>query len=60
MQNPSQKELRLTAKNRNIWGYKSMPKYKLLRIINNNEGDRKNLLKSKNFFISQQKLTFLN
>ena len=45
MQNISQKELRLIAKGRSICGYKSMPIYKLLRIINNNEGDRKNLLK---------------
>ena len=41
MQNRSRKELRLIAKNRNICGYKSMPKDKLLRIINNNERDRK-------------------
>ena len=46
MQNLSQKELRLIAKNRNISGYKSIPKDKLLRIINN-EGDRKSLFKSK-------------
>ena len=37
MQNLSQKELRLIAKNRNICGYKSILKDKLLRIINNNE-----------------------
>ena len=37
MQNLSQKELRLIANNRNISGYKSMSKDKLLRIINNNE-----------------------
>ena len=30
------KQLRSIAKNRNIYGYKSMPKGKLLRIINNN------------------------
>ena len=47
MQNRSRKELRLKAKNRNICGYKSMPKDKLLRIINNNERDRKSLFKSK-------------
>ena len=47
MQNLSQNELRLIAKTRNICGYKSMPKDKLLRIINNNVGDRKSLLKSK-------------
>ena len=33
MQNLSRKELRLIAKNRNICGYKSMPKDKLSRII---------------------------
>ena len=47
MQNLSQKELRLTAKNRNICGYKRMPKDKFLRIINNNDGDRKVILKLK-------------
>ena len=47
MQNLSQKELRLIAKNRNISGYKSMPKDKLLRIITNNEIDKKILFKSK-------------
>ena len=36
MKNLSLKELRGTAKSRNIDGYKSMPKNKLLRIINNN------------------------
>ena len=36
MQNLSLKELRLIAKNRNINGCQSMPKNKLLRIINNN------------------------
>ena len=35
------KELRLIAKNRNIKGYESMCKDKLLRIINNKKGDRK-------------------
>ena len=40
MQNLSRKELRLIAKNRNICGYKSKPKDKLLRTINNNERDR--------------------
>ena len=55
MENLSLKELRYIAKNRNINGYKSMPKDKLLRIIvknnnndnNNNKGDRKSLFKSK-------------
>ena len=47
MQNLSRKELGLIAKKRNICGYKSMPKDKLLRIFNNNGGDRKSLLKSK-------------
>ena len=47
MQNVSQKELRLIAKNRNISGYKSMHKDKLLRMINNNEGDRMSLFKLK-------------
>ena len=61
MQNLSRKELRLIAKNRNICGYKSMPKEKLLRIINNNERDKKSLFKSKKkkpkkVFISQQKI----
>ena len=42
------KELRLIAKNRSISGYKSMPKDKLLRTINNNNTeDKKSLLKSK-------------
>ena len=57
MRNLSQKELRLKAKNRNIYGDKSMPKDKLLRMINNNERDRKSLFESKKeepkkFFIS--------
>ena len=47
MQNLSLKELILIAKNRDINGYESMPKDKLLRIINNNKRDRKSLLKSK-------------
>ena len=47
MQNLSRKELRLIAKNRNICGYKSIPKDKLLRIINNNERDRESLFKLK-------------
>ena len=46
MLNLSLKELRLIARNRNISCYKSMPRYKLLRIINN-KGDRKSLLKCK-------------
>ena len=58
MQNLSQKELRLIAKNRNICGYKSMLKDKLLRIINNNERDRVFLNQQKKkpikVFISQQ------
>ena len=53
MENLSLKESRLIAKNRNISSYKSMPKDKLLGIINNNnnnnnnnnKGDRKSLLK---------------
>ena len=44
---PSLKEWRLIAKNININGYKSMPKDKLLGIIDNNRGDRKSLLKKK-------------
>ena len=51
MLNLSLKELRLIAKNRNINGYKSMAKDKLLRILNsnsnNNKRDRKSLFKSK-------------
>ena len=58
MQNLSQKELRLIAKNRNICGYKSILKDKLLRIINNNERDRVFLNQQKKkpikVFISQQ------
>ena len=55
MENLSLKELRLIAKNRNISGYKGMPKDELLGIIdnnnnnnnnNNNKGDRKSLFKS--------------
>ena len=66
MLNLSLKELRLIAKNRNINGYESMPKDKLLTITNNNnKGDRKSLLKSKKeetkkIFISQQEVVFLN
>ena len=68
MLNLSLKELRLIAKNRNINGYESMPKDKLLAITNNNnnnKGDRKSLLKSKKeetkkIFISQQEVVFLN
>ena len=61
--NLSLKEFRI-AKNRNICGYKG--KDKLLRIINNNKGDRKSLLKSKKKkkpkkdLISQQEIVFLN
>ena len=43
----SLKNLRLIAKNRNINGYESMPKGKLLRIINNKKGDKKSLFESK-------------
>ena len=48
MENLSLKELRLIAKNRNTSGYESMPKDRLLGIINdnninNNMGDRKSL-----------------
>ena len=39
MLNLSLKELRLIAKNRNINGYKRMPKDKLLRIIINNNNN---------------------
>ena len=41
------KEFILVAKNRNINGYKSMPKDKLLRIINDIKRDRRSLFKSK-------------
>ena len=48
MQNLSRKELRLIAKNRYICGYKSIPKDKLLRIINNNnKRDKNSFFKSK-------------
>ena len=51
MENLSLKEFRLIAKNRNVCGYKSMPKDKLLGIIinnnKNNKGDRKSIFKSK-------------
>ena len=62
MLNLSQKELILIVKNRNTCGYKSMPKDKLLRIIYNNEGDRKSLLKSKieDTKKGQQEIVFLN
>ena len=65
MQNLSQKKLRSIAKNRNIGGYKSMPKDKLLRIINNNEGDRKCFFKSKKeetkkVYISKEEIVLLN
>ena len=42
------KAIATNSKKRNISGYKSISKDKLLRIINNNHGDRKSLLKSKN------------
>ena len=61
MENLSQKEMRYMAKNRNISGYKGMPKDKLLRMINNtssnnnssnnNKRDRNSLFKSKKVFI---------
>ena len=54
MLNLSLKELRLIATNRNISCYKSMPRYKLLRIINN-KGDRKSLLKYKRRRKNQKK-----
>ena len=59
------KKLRLIAEYRNIDGYKSMPKDKLLRILNDNKGDRKSLFKSKKgkqkkVFISQQEIVSLN
>ena len=41
------KELRLTAKNRNINGRKRMSKDKILRIINNKKGDRNSHFKLK-------------
>ena len=46
-------------------GYESMPKDKLVGIINNNKRDRKSLFKSKNeetkkVFVSQQEIVFLN
>ena len=45
MLNLSLRELKQVAKNRDIIGYKNMPKDKLLRIINNNKRDRKSLFK---------------
>ena len=42
MENLSQIELRLIAKNRNISGYKSISKDKLLKIINNNNNNNNN------------------
>ena len=64
MLNLSLKELRLIAKNRNINGYESIPKDRLVKISNNNKGDRKSLLKpkkeeAKKAFISQQRIVFL-
>ena len=61
----SLKELRLTAQYRNINDYKSLPIDKLLMILNDNKGDRESLFKSKkeeskNIFISQQEIVFLN
>ena len=47
MENLSLKEFRITAKDRSINGYKSIPKDILLRIINNNNWYRKSLFKSK-------------
>ena len=57
--------MRLIAEYRNIDGYKSMPKDKLLRILNDNKGDRKSLFKSKKgkqkkVFTSQQEIVSLN
>ena len=46
MQNLSLNELKLIAKNRNISGYKSIVKDKLLGIIDKNKRDRKSLFKS--------------
>ena len=46
--NLSLKKLKLIAKNRNTNGCESMPKEKLLRIIDNNKNDRKSLFKLKN------------
>ena len=62
----SLKVLRSVAKNRNIDGYKSMPKDKLLRIINNNnKKNRNSIFKLKReeiikVFMNQQKIVFLN
>ena len=62
----SLKELRSIAKNRNIDGYKSMPKEKLLRIIySNNKKNRYSTFKSKRgeikkVFLNQQEIVFLN
>ena len=47
MPNLSLKELRLIAKKRNIIDNKSVPKGKLLRIINNKKTDRKCLINQK-------------
>ena len=46
MQDLSLNELKLIAKNRNISGYKSIVKDKLLGIIDKNKRDRKSLFKS--------------
>ena len=46
MQDLSLSELKLIAKNRNISGYKSIVKDKLLGIIDKNKRDRKSLFKS--------------
>ena len=62
----SLKVLRSVAKNRNIDGYKSMPKDKLLRIINNNnKKNRNSIFKLKReeiikVFMNQQKIVFFN
>ena len=53
MQNLSQKELRIIAKNRNISGYKNRPKDKLLRLINNNGKIERVFLNHKKVFIGQ-------
>ena len=49
MQNLSRKEVRYIARNRNIDGYKSVPKDKSLRImVNNNNNKRGRKIKKKN------------
>ena len=49
MKNLSRKEVRYIARNRNIDGYKSVPKDKSLRImVNNNNNKRGRKIKKKN------------